>query len=162
MKKMRLFMLLSLLMVCLSGIASAHTWEWITSSDTTGFYYSRGSAVRLNDNRQAGESGHVKAWFKVQYEDENVRQNRIRRAKQYIENGILEKKSGNLSDLYFIITQDEYKNVKGTIYYRELSTVIYDYAGNVIARGHHAANWGEIIPGSIGMREYEYALARAR
>ena len=162
MKKMRLFMLLSLLMVCLSGIASAQTWEWITSSDTTGFYYARGSAVRLSDNRQAGESGHVKAWFKTKYEDENARQDGIRRIKQYIANGTFEKKSGNLSDFYFCITEEEYKNVRGTIYYRDLSTVVYDYAGNVIAEGYHAFKWKAVIPSTYGMHEYEYILARAK
>lgn len=162
MKKMRLFMLLFLLMVCLSGIASAQGWEWITSSDKVGYYYSRGTAARLNDNRQAGESGHVKAWFKFQYEDENDRQDMIRCIKHDIENGTAEKKSGNPYDFYYVILQTEYKNVRETIYGRDLRLVLYDHAGNVITEDHKADHWKVVIPDSIDMTMYEYILARAK
>lgn len=133
MKKIRLFMLLSLLMVCLSGIASAHDWAKVVSGATHDFYYSRGSAVRLNDNRQAGESGHIKAWTKTTYEDNRV-----------------------------VITQEEYKNVRGTIYSRYLDFVAYDYAGRIIEEDHSVDNWREVIHGSCGMVVYEYALGDAR
>lgn len=154
MKKLRLLMMLSLLLVCLSGIASAHTWDWVASSDIVGIYYSRGSAVRLSDNRQAGETGHVKAWFKGQYEDEYARQDQAR---------ILQEKSDvDTSNFYYEILQVEFKNVDGTIYHRFLNHYGYDYSGHCVFESKQAYSWQITVPGCNGMIMYERALADAR
>lgn len=151
MKKMRLFMLLTVLMLCLSGIASADTWEWVASDDIIGGYYARGSAVRLNDNRQ---TGHVKAWFKYQYEDENARRKMGRIIKKYSDK--------DTSDFYFTVDQEEYKNVNGTIYCRTLNSYAYDHSKKLICKLKRADSWKIVIPVTCGMAMYKRALSDAR
>lgn len=155
MKKMRLFMLWSLLMVCLSGFASAHDWEWVYLD----VYYSRDSAVRLNDNWQAGERGHVKAWVQHRIENDNLRQ-KIKKKYQ------ARYSDCDFSNVYKFTAQQEFKNVNGTICWRYLKWYAYDRNGNLIKAivydNNNPEEWKLILPGTYGMTMYEHILARAK
>lgn len=154
MKKMRLLMLLSLLLVCLSGIASANTWDWVYSTDTAGVYYLRGSAFKLNDDSQTREIGHIKAWSKCQYEDENERQE--------IASEIQKNSDNDTSNFYYSIANMEFMKKDGTVYFRYLNFYYYDFSGNMLAKNNDTTEWEVMIPGSNGMNLYEHALADAR
>lgn len=134
MKRIMLIMAIACCMLGLENSAAYAKYTWVISSDTMGYYVDYDSIFY--------SQGHLYYWTMVKYEDDKVRQ-------EYINdlNGLTGK---DCSQFYYSIQKIESYYSTGSLYFREVCSLFYDYDDHIIYSLDHKTNWWVMPPSTLG------------